>query len=63
MRKLLKNNTVSRTNYTQLHQLGDLEERWKLPPLNPGGASETLALTVFLLTKKAHFVRFSDQNW
>jgi len=63
MRKLLINNIVPRTNYTQLHQLGDLEERWKLRPLDPGGASKALALTVFLLTKKVHFVSFSYLNW
>jgi len=36
-------------NYTQLHQLGSLRERWK-------SALETLALKAFSLTKKAHFV-------
>jgi len=63
LRKLLIIDIVPRTNYTQLHQLGDLEERWKLPQLDPGKASKALALTVFLLTKKAHFVSFFNLNW
>jgi len=35
----------------------------KARSIGPSGASETLDLTVSLLTKKTHFVIFSDLNW
>jgi len=47
MRKLFVNNTVLRTNYTQLHQLGGLRERWKLSQ-RPGSFSS------IFIEKKAH---------
>jgi len=55
--KMFIKNTVPRTNYTQLHKLGGLGERWKLRQRGPGQSAESFSFNSIFIDKKDAFCK------
>jgi len=62
MLKLFIKNTVPRTNYTQLHQLGGLRERWKLYQWGLWRSPGSFSFNSISFWQKGAFVSFIDLN-